>query len=373
MPGGEVMCASGMAGGGSSGGSNPTTQRTVGINVGSGAAAKVPEVNGQKPVPIQTLASTVWQGMRIQAQTMTPIRFVVFNGTREQMVHPPPHASFHLMIMLTDAHTGEPIPYSSSVWATITNSSGKTVFDSTQWPMISAYMGPHYGDDVPHLASGDYRLNVLISPPTATRTGEYRNVWLKPHTVTMRFRWDAGTSIATVLGGSAGNTGSSDSMSGMSMSTHTTGSVNGVGPTPSRPIATAYWQGMRIQVRAASARSIYSDIGGAGKPDPAPIGSNAYMMVMLNDRHTGEPITYAPVSATIRDSGGIVVYRGSMRPTISAFDGPFYGSNVKLPGAGHYTVTLRIDPPHQARHLEYQRVWLKPHTVTEHFTWRPAT
>ena len=62
-----------------------------------------------------------------------------------------------------------------------------------------------------------------------------------------------------------------------------------------------------------------------------------------------------------------------MEPTISAFEGPYYGNNVKLPGAGQYTLVLRIHPPHQARHLEYQNVWLQPHTVVEHFTWQPPT
>ena len=51
------------------------------------------------------------------------------------------------MIMLDDQHTKVPIPY-AGVWATILNSAGKTVFSERQWPMISAYMGPHYGNNV---------------------------------------------------------------------------------------------------------------------------------------------------------------------------------------------------------------------------------
>ncbi len=382
MSNGEVMCASAMTGGGGSSSSKAssstiTGRRTAGMNVSSTVSSQVPEVNGVRPVPIQTLASASWQGMKIQAQTMTPIRFVVFNGAKEKMVYPPKNASFHLMIMLTDAHTGEPIPYSSSVWATITNSKGQTVFDSTQWPMISAYMGPHYGDDVPHLASGRYKLSVLVGPPQSARASEYQGVWLKPHDLTVSFGWNARTSTATLIGGATKNTGSSASMSGMSgmsnMSTHASGSVNGVRSTPSRLIATAYWQGMRIQTRTASPSTFYTDEGKVMKRVAPPARSSAYMMVMLNDRHTGEPITYVPVSATVEDSSGKVVYDGSMRPTISAFNGPFYGNNVGLPGPGRYTLRLRIDPPHQARHLEYQHVWLKPHTVIERFSWKPST
>jgi uncharacterized protein involved in high-affinity Fe2+ transport len=321
--------------------------------------------------------------MEIQAQTRTPVRFILFNGDKEQMVYPPKHASFHLMVMLSDRRTGEPMPYSSSVWATITNSTGKVVYDAQQWPMISAYMGPHYGDNVSQLASGRYKLTVLISPPNSARASEYKSVWLKPHDVRMYFRWNAKTASATVVGGSEGRSaGSSRSMTGMSsmsgmtgmtgmtgMSVHANVSVNGDRATPSRLIATAYWQGMRIQTRRAAPTTFYeSDSKVVKKFDPA-AGSSLYMMVMLNDQHTSEAVTYAPVCATIKSAVGKVVYHGRMEPTISAFEGPYYGNNIRLPGAGRYTLMLRIDPPHQARHLEYQHVWLQPHTVVEQFAW----
>ena len=360
-------------------GSSSSSSGMAGMHMGggSGSTTAVPEVNGQKPVPTQTLATSYWQGMEIQAQTRTPVRFILFNGDKEQMVDPPKHASFHLMVMLSDERTGEPMPYSGGVWATITNSTGKVVYDSQQWPMISAYMGPHYGDNVPQLASGRYKLTVLISPPNSARASEYKNVWQKPHDVTMYFRWNAKAGSATVIGGSGSrSTSSSGAMTGMSgmsgmsgMGAHTNVSVNGVRATPSRLIATAYWQGMTIQTRRAAPTSFYmSDSKVVKKVDPA-AGSSFYMMVMLNDQHTSEAVTYAPVYATIKSAVGKVVYHGRMEPTISAFEGPYYGNNITLPGAGHYTLTLRIDPPHQARHLEYQHVWLQPHTVVEHFAW----
>jgi hypothetical protein len=153
------------------------------------------------------------------------------------------------------------------------------------------------------------------------------------------------------------------------MSIHTDVSVNGVRATPSRLIATAYWQGMRIQTRTAVPTRFYMYDGDVIKSvDPA-AGSSFYLMVMLDDRATSEAITYAPVYATITKAAGEVAYHGQLEPTTSAFDGPYYANNVKLPDAGRYTLTLRIDPPLQARHLEYEHVWLKPHTVIEHFVW----
>jgi uncharacterized protein involved in high-affinity Fe2+ transport len=152
------------------------------MNMGS-----APSIGGIKAVAAQKLGSAEWQGMKITAQAMTPVPFVVFNGSSSQEVKPTKHTSFHLMVMLNDAQTNEPIPY-ASVWATISRS-GKVVFDERQWPMISRYMGPHYGNDVSLPGPGRYQLTLLVSPPVSARHVEYQGVWLHPHRVSMSFTW----------------------------------------------------------------------------------------------------------------------------------------------------------------------------------------
>jgi uncharacterized protein involved in high-affinity Fe2+ transport len=142
-----------------------------------------------QPVPIQELGSATWQGMKISARATTPVAFVIYNGTSEQMVKPAHNTSFHLMVMLSDARTGVAIPY-SSVWATIRRH-GRIVYDERQWPMISRYMGPHYGNDVSVPGSGTYQLSLLISPPVSARHMEYANVWTKPHRISFTFHWKA--------------------------------------------------------------------------------------------------------------------------------------------------------------------------------------
>ena len=139
------------------------------------------------PVPMQTLGTASWQGMKIVARAATPLPFVVFSGTSERMVKPSKKDSMHLMVMLSDEHGGMAIPY-ASVWATIRRN-GKIVYDARQWPMLSRYMGPHYGNDVALPGKGSYELSLLISPPQAARHMEYADVWLKPHRVTMTFTW----------------------------------------------------------------------------------------------------------------------------------------------------------------------------------------
>lgn len=158
----------------------------------AGAAAASSEAaaagtSGVTPVPAQTLGTAVWQGMKITAMAMTPVPFDIYNGTTMQLVKPPKNVSFHLMVLLNDAQTNVVIPY-ASVWGTIKEGS-KTPFDESLWPMISRYMGPHYGNDVVLPGSGTYQLSVLVSPPVSARHVEYQDVWLKPHTVTFTFHW----------------------------------------------------------------------------------------------------------------------------------------------------------------------------------------
>ena len=114
--------------------------------------------------------------MKITARAMTAVPFVIYNGTSEQMVKPERTTSFHLMVMLNDAHTGVAIPY-ASVWATITKD-GKIVYDERQWPMISALHGPHYGNNVSAARRRHLPADLLISPPVSARHIEYKNVWL---------------------------------------------------------------------------------------------------------------------------------------------------------------------------------------------------
>jgi len=169
---------SGSASNSSSGGMNMGTSATSGASTG-----------GIKPVPMQQLGVADWQGMKITADAMTPVPFIVYNGTTSQEIKPAKNTSFHLMVQLNDAQTGVTIPY-ASVWATVTKGSAMP-FDNRLWPMISRYMGPHYGDDVSLPGAGTYKLTLLVSPPVSARHVEYQNVWQKPHQVTFTFHWAA--------------------------------------------------------------------------------------------------------------------------------------------------------------------------------------
>jgi hypothetical protein len=156
-------------------------------NSAAAAAEAAASGGGVNPVPTQVLGVADWQGMKITAEAMTAVPFLIYNGTAMQEVKPPKNVSFHLMVTLADAQTGVAIPY-ASVWATITEGS-KTPLDESLWPMISRYMGPHYGNNVVLPGAGTYHLSLLVSPPVSARHIEYQDVWLTPHRVNFTFHW----------------------------------------------------------------------------------------------------------------------------------------------------------------------------------------
>jgi uncharacterized protein involved in high-affinity Fe2+ transport len=154
-----------------------------------GASLPTMPTSGAMPavMPMVPLGHADWEGMSIQAVTSAPATFELFDGTSQQLVKPNAKTSFHLMVTLSDATTGVAIPY-SSVWATI-RKGGKIVFDERLWPMISRYMGPHFGNNVALPSAGLYHLTLLVAPPAAARHLEYKGLWLKPHRVNLSFRW----------------------------------------------------------------------------------------------------------------------------------------------------------------------------------------
>jgi len=187
--GGTVLTAGCGAASSSSQPSSATAAGDMdGMDMGPSASASGAAAGGVNPVPTQVLGVAEWQGMKITAQAMTAVPFLIYNGTTMQEVSPPKNVSFHLMVLLNDAQSGVVIPY-SSVWATITRG-GKTLLDESLWPMISRYMGPHYGNDVVLDGAGSYAMSLLVSPPVSARHLEYEKVWTASHKVTFDFKWD---------------------------------------------------------------------------------------------------------------------------------------------------------------------------------------
>jgi hypothetical protein len=160
-------------------------------------------------------------------------------------------------------------------------------------------------------------------------------------------------------------TGSGESMK---MGEGETMSVAGVKPVPTQTLAATSWEGMKITAKAMTAVPFVIYNGTKMKMiKPGPKAS-FHLMVYLNDAHTGVPIPYATVWASIEKSGH-TYYDNRQWPMIARYMGPHYGNDVSLPGPGTYKLSLLVSPPVSARHLEYQHVWTKPHRVSMSFHW----
>jgi hypothetical protein len=138
-----------------------------------------------------------------------------------------------------------------------------------------------------------------------------------------------------------------------------------------RTLASATWQGMRIAARAAPATAFVVFNGSSEETVRAIRRDGLQLSVTLTDVQTGVAIPYATVTATI-GRGTRTLGTKRLWPMISPSAGPGYVVNTSLPGAGTYRLALVITPPVSARHLEYQHVWLRPHTARLTFRWKPG-
>jgi len=158
-------------------------------------AATMPDMVGMSgmgaaalPGQMHLLGSDTWQGMTVELASMPPQPFTIFEGQQTKPVIPTGKDSVHLMAVLADAQSHERIPY-ASCWVTVTDSTGKIVFDGGLWPMISRDVGTHYGTNVALPGPGRYSVRLRVGPPQAARHPEYTGIWLTPYTMTVPLPW----------------------------------------------------------------------------------------------------------------------------------------------------------------------------------------
>nr|MDR0746373.1 iron transporter [Helicobacteraceae bacterium] len=92
----------------------------------------------------------------------------------------------------------------------------------------------------------------------------------------------------------------------------------------------------------------------------------------------GDFVPFLTVKYKIQKKGSTKVQEGTFMP-MNASDGPHYGNNIKLDGAGTYKVTFIIENPERAGYLLHVdketgvegRFWAKPIEVSWDFNWVP--
>ncbi|MGV6872054.1 iron transporter [Pseudochelatococcus sp. B33] len=90
----------------------------------------------------------------------------------------------------------------------------------------------------------------------------------------------------------------------------------------------------------------------------------------------GEFVPYLTVTYRLENKDTGRVQSGNFMPMV-AVDGPHYGSNIKLPGAGNYKLVYHVEPPSRqgfGRHTDQASgvgKWFEPFEVEFDFTFVP--
>lgn len=140
------------------------------------------------PAGVRRLASTARDGMKVDVIAMRPEPFVVAEGTRQVRHTPRPQDNAHLMVALTDAASGEAIPY-ASVQMELVGPDGQPVLDRRLWPMVAEGVGLHYGENVRIPQRGRHRLNLTIGAPQVGRHSEMADRFDEPVALDLPINW----------------------------------------------------------------------------------------------------------------------------------------------------------------------------------------
>lgn len=90
----------------------------------------------------------------------------------------------------------------------------------------------------------------------------------------------------------------------------------------------------------------------------------------------GEWVPYLTVAYRLENTDTGKVLTGNLMPMV-AVDGPHYGANIKMPGAGNYKLTYHIEPPSRqgfGRHTDEASgvgKWFQAFDVSYDFTYVP--
>lgn len=90
----------------------------------------------------------------------------------------------------------------------------------------------------------------------------------------------------------------------------------------------------------------------------------------------GEWVPYLTVAYRLTNADTGKTLTGNLMPMV-AVDGPHYGANIKMPGAGNYKLSYHIDPPSKqgfGRHTDHASgvgAWFQPFDVDFAFKYVP--
>jgi hypothetical protein len=138
---------------------------------------------------MRRLGSASAAGRKVELDVSAPVTFSVYEGEKLVKHAPTTGQNAHVMLLLSDAQTGDRLP-DATITLRITDPSGKVVSSGPQYPMIGMGMGIHYGDNVTIPKSGKYVAQLVVGPPRIGRHADTTNRWNTTTRMSIPFTWD---------------------------------------------------------------------------------------------------------------------------------------------------------------------------------------
>lgn len=272
-----------------------------------------------------------------------PHRFWNLTGSRRSKVVVNAEDTVHLMASVWDLETETILPVDVST--EIRDSEGDT-FSTNLWPMISATMGFHYGDNVQLAGKGEYDITLRVGPLQIQRTEPFDGRFTNAQSATLTFSFDPSETYDLEirrLNEKAGTRGAVD-MRDM-----------GAMPDPTAPDKTELPGRVLNEGQSGDATILTGLVEGDSR-----FGDDAgpYLYVSPRTPYNRIPLPRMGLKATIERSGE-TIFEEQLHAALDPELGPFYGVAVEDIRRGD-SLTIAVEtPPQLARHDGYETAFIE--------------
>ncbi|MGX6449032.1 iron transporter [Patulibacter sp. S7RM1-6] len=154
-----------------------------------GAPSQADQQAHASTMQMKRLGTATAGDRKVELDVSDPVTFTVPEGDRFVTHRPRKGENAHVMMMLSDAETGDRLP-DATVTLRLVDAAGKVVSSGPQYPMIGMGMGIHYGDNITIPKAGKYTAQLVIGPSRIGRHDDVTKRWTATTRAEIPFTWD---------------------------------------------------------------------------------------------------------------------------------------------------------------------------------------
>ena len=347
------------------------------------SAWRDPPLASDRPDGVYIPAIT--EGMKMYGQTTTgrygvalmysyPHRFWTLAGSNTQKTPVESNDDIHLMAVLWDTQTNQPLPLDSGVTITIQRD-GELITQEVAYPMISQQMGLHYGSNYSLRGEGNYTADITIGGMSLRRTGSFANAFesVKTATIPFTFRTDEMYDISI---GQPTDGGTSGAIDPVSMNDLPTGQAFPVSSIANHHAGTLIVDDAHLEVFVITDANTDTDADTDTDTDadiergPESKADSPYLVVSARTPYNNIILPMMQLEATISQHDEVITAKRLTR-TLDPTLGYHYGISIPAlthlsnPMSDEFTLEITtIIPPQIARHDGYETAFMNMDPVS---------